>query len=228
MKADTYKPSAGSEEECIEKNMGLVHSLASRFTYSGTEYEDLVQIGSLGLLKAIRNFDESRGLAFSTYAVPVIMGEIKKFLRDEGSIKISREIRSNYIKIRAFTSRFSSENGREATLSEISEKTGLTSEEIVEAVDAGTVPASLDERVSDDSETTRGDTLCGDDFSKDFERIALREGIGRLETEERKLVSLRFFCSKTQQETAEILGISQVQVSRREKKVLEKLKGFMF
>ena len=183
----TYAP-GGSEEEKLLKNMGLVHSIASRFPYSGVEYEDLVQIGSLGLLKAIRNFDESKGFAFSTYAVPVITGEIKRFLRDDGSIKVSRAVRSDFIKIRACTEKLRNSLGRDPTVGELSENTGLTLEEVVEALDS-----------------------------------ASRE----LVPEDRKLITLRYFCAKTQQQTADILGMSQVQVSRREKKILERLKEYV-
>lgn len=222
----TYSESA-SEEELLLKNMGLVHSIASRFPYSGVEYEDLVQIGSLGLLKAVRNFDETKGFAFSTYAVPVITGEIKRFLRDDGAIKVSRVVRSNFIKIRACTEKLRNSWGRDPTVSELSEKTGLSLEEVVEALDSASRPASLDEAVSDDGGNTLGDTVRGSDFSADLERIALRQGIGQLCAEDRKLITLRYFCSKTQQQTAEILGMSQVQVSRREKKILEKLKEYV-
>ena len=216
-----------SEEELLLKNMGLFHSIAARFPYSGVEYEDLVQIGSLGLLKAIRNFDESKGFAFSTYAVPVITGEIKRFLRDDGAIKVSRAVRSNFVRIRACTEKLRNLLGRDPTVSELVEKTGLTLEEVVEALDSAARPASLDETLSDDGDHTLADTVAGGDFSADLEKIALRQGIGKLCAEDRKLITLRYFCSKTQQQTAEMLGMSQVQVSRREKKILEKLKEYV-
>lgn len=222
----TYAP-GGSEEEKLLKNMGLVHSIASRFPYSGVEYEDLVQIGSLGLLKAIRNFDESKGFAFSTYAVPVITGEIKRFLRDDGAIKVSRAVRSDFIKIRACTEKLRNSLGRDPTVGELSENTGLTLEDVVEALDSASRPASLDEALSVDGENTLADTVSGSDFSADLERIALRQGIGELVPEDRKLITLRYFCAKTQQQTADILGMSQVQVSRREKKILERLKEYV-
>ncbi len=225
-KTATY-PETGSEEELLLKNMGLVHSIASRFPYSGVEYEDLVQIGSIGLLKAIRNFDASKGFAFSTYAVPVITGEIKRFLRDDGAIKVSRAVRSNFIKIRACTEKLRNERGRDPTVCELAEKTGLTLEEVVEALDSAARPASLDEALSSDGDNTLADTVSGGDFSSDLEKIALRQGIGKLCAEDRRLITLRYFCSKTQQQTAEILGMSQVQVSRREKKILEKLKEYV-
>ena len=202
-----------SEEELLLKNMGLVHSIAARFPYSGVEYEDLVH--------------ESKGFAFSTYAVPVITGEIKRFLRDDGAIKVSRAVRSNFVRIRACTEKLRNLLGRDPTVSELVEKTGLTLEEVVEALDSAARPASLDETLSDDGDHTLADTVAGGDFSADLEKIALRQGIGKLCAEDRKLITLRYFCSKTQQQTAEMLGMSQVQVSRREKKILEKLKEYV-
>ena len=159
--------------------------------------------------------------------MPVITGEIKRFLRDDGAIKVSRAVRSNFVRIRACTEKLRNLLGRDPTVSELVEKTGLTLEEVVEALDSAARPASLDETFSADGDHTLADTVAGGDFSADLEKIALRQGIGKLCAEDRKLITLRYFCSKTQQQTAEMLGMSQVQVSRREKKILEKLKEYV-
>lgn len=165
-----------SEEELLLKNMGLVHSIAARFPYSGVEYEDLVQIGSLGLLKAIRNFDESKGFAFSTYAVPVITGEIKRFLRDDGAIKVSRAVRSNFVRIRACTEKLRNLLAETLRLSELVEKTGLTLEEVVEALDSAARPASLDETLSDDGDHTLADTVAGGRFFRRSRKDSIAAG----------------------------------------------------
>ena len=213
-----------AEQTLIEKNTGLVHSVAHRFAYCGTEYEDLVQIGMIGLIKAIRNFDCEKGVMFSTYAVPVIIGEIRKFLRDDGAVKVSRSIRENYIRLQKAGQLFEYEHGREATVAELAKATELSEEDIALAFEAGARPLSLDEQYGEDKSQTLADTVKSPE-KNDIELFALREGIQSLEKEERQIIVLRYFSSKTQQEVANIMHMTQVQVSRKEKKILEKLKN---
>ena len=222
------KQGENTEDKLIELNTGLVMTVAKRFTYSGVEFEDLIQIGTLGLLKAIRNFETERGLQFSTYAVPVIMGEIKKYLRDNGPIKVSRGILEQYCAIRRETEKFKAEHLRSPTVSELQELTGISAEEIIFASDAGCHPISIDEPISEGNSRTVADTVADpDDGSGRLDTFALRQCIDLLPTEDRRLISLRYYMNKTQQETADILGMTQVQVSRREKKIMLILKEKM-
>lgn len=217
-----------NETLLIGQNMGLVKTVAKRFSFSGTEFEDLVQIGTIGLLKAIRNFDPSRGLALSTYAVPVIAGEIKKYLRDNGAVKVSRTLREQFLKLQRAKEKLSKKLERSPTVSELSEETGIPVEEIPLVSDAGSVPCSFDDPIGSDGKTTVADTVKAKD-GNDLENFALKEIINTLPPQERKIITLRYFLEKTQQETAAILGTSQVQISRKEKKILaeirEKLSG---
>jgi RNA polymerase sporulation-specific sigma factor len=212
------------ENKLIEQNMGLVHSIAKKFLYSSVDFEDLCQIGSIGLLKAIRNFDISKGVMFSTYAVPVIIGEIRKFLRDDGIVKVSRGIREQYIKIQRESEHLTQLLSREPTLKELSSSTGMAIEDIILVLEAGPRPVSLDESISEDGELTIGDTVSQPDPISNVELIALKEGILSLDRSDRQLITLRYFLGKTQQEAAEILKMTQVQVSRREKKIMENLR----
>ena len=214
----------GVEERLIEQNIGLVHSIAKRFVYSGIDYEDLVQIGSLGLLKAIRNFDVDRGVMLSTYAVPMIIGEIRKYLRDDGAVKVSRTIREQYIRLRRMSQQIQLQTEQDPTVSELAQACGLSEEEVVLALDAGASPVSLDETVNEDGDVARSELVCAPEHLSSVERIALKDVINALPPKDRALITLRYFCEKTQQQTALQLGMTQVQVSRREKKILEKLR----
>ncbi len=214
----------GVEERLIEQNIGLVHSIAKRFVYSGIDYEDLVQIGSLGLLKAIRNFDVDRGVMLSTYAVPMIIGEIRKYLRDDGAVKVSRTIREQYIRLRRMSQQIQLQTERDPTVSELAQACGLSEEEVVLALDAGASPVSLDETVNEDGDVARSELVCAPEHLSSVERIALKDVINALPPKDRALITLRYFCEKAQQQTALQLGMPQVQVSRREKKILEKLR----
>lgn len=213
------------ENKLVEQNMGLVYSLAKKFLYSSVDFEDLCQIGSIGLLKAIRHFDISKGVMFSTYAVPVIIGEIRKFLRDDGIIKVSRGIREQYIKIQRENERLTQALLREPTLTELSSATGISIEDLVFVLEAGPRPVSLDESISEDGELTIGDTVSQADPISNVDLIALKEGILSLERVDRQLITLRYFLGKTQQEVADIMKMTQVQISRREKRIMESLKG---
>ena len=179
----------------------------------------------MGLLRAIRNFDSQRGVCFSTYAVPVILGEIRRFLRDDNAVKVSRTIKENYLRIRRAENEFSNRTGASPTLSELCAETGLTREEILQAMEGAAKPVSLETPVGDDGNISLGDTVPEKEGIDQFDLFALKEGICRLDAKERQIITLRYFYSRTQQQTADALGMTQVQVSRKEKKILQSLRS---
>lgn len=220
-----------AREVLIEKNLGLVHHIVKRFLGRGYEAEDLFQIGSIGLMKAIDKFDLSFDVKFSTYAVPMISGEIKRFLRDDGMVKVSRSLKENGWKAKQAAERISHAKGREATLEEIAEETGLNREDIVMALEANVEVESIYKSVyqSDGNEIYLVDRIPEkkDDNEKLLNHMLLEQLIGELGEEERTLIMLRYFQDKTQVEVAKRLGISQVQVSRMEKKILIRMRESM-
>lgn len=216
---------AEREARMMDLHARLVASLAGRFLASGQEFEDLYQVGMMGLLRAVRNFDEERGVCFSTYAVPVILGEIRRFLRDDGAIKVSRTVKENYLRIRRAQTEWTNRMGESPTLSELCNETGLEREEILQALEGAAKPVSLESPVGDDGSLSLGDTVPQQDSIDQIDLLALKEGISRLPPLERKIVTLRYFYSRTQQQTAESLGLTQVQVSRKEKKILQLLRN---
>lgn len=220
-----------AREVLIEKNLGLVHHIVKRFLGRGYEAEDLFQIGSIGLMKAIDKFDLSFDVKFSTYAVPMISGEIKRFLRDDGMVKVSRSLKENGWKAKQAAERISYTKGREATLEEIAEETGLSREDIVMALEANVEVESIYKSVyqSDGNEIYLVDRIPEkkDDNEKLLNHMLLEQLIGELGEEERTLIMLRYFQDKTQVEVAKRLGISQVQVSRMEKKILIRMRESM-
>ncbi len=207
----------------ITEHFALVHSIASRFKDRGIEYEELFSAGCVGLVKAGNNFDESRGLKFSTYAVPVIMGEIKQLFRDGGAVKVSRSLKELSLKLCRLRDEMI-KNGEEPHLSVLADKMGVTVEEAGLALGASLPPVSLS--AYDDDDELEGSIdipvpppqLCAS------EKIALRQLVSRLEGRDRQLIHLRYAEELTQSKTAELLGMTQVQVSRREKKILSLLK----
>lgn len=211
-------------EILIKENSGLIWSIARRFFGRGVEAEDLYQLGCLGFLKAIEGYDESFGTRFSTYAVPKIAGEIRRFLRDDGAVKVSRSIKERANIIRQARERLNQQFGREPLLSEVSEATGISPEDIAVAEIATEAPDSLQRENSDDGFTL--ESALGVDGMEDavVESIALREAISMLPEKEQMLIYLRFYKGLTQDKTARILGVSQVQVSRMEKKAIEFLR----
>ena len=215
---------AKAEEVLLRENMGLVKSVAARFLGRGAEFEDLCQLGSIGMLKAIRNFDTSYGTAFSTYAVPLIIGEIKRFLRDDGMIKVSRELRQKGAYLLRRKEEFTSEHGREPTVTELADFCGCSVEETVEGLDAGNAVLSFSEPVG---ERALEDLIGTDNIDELCERESLRQAILNLPSEEKQLVLLRFYRGYSQQKAGEVLGMTQVKVSRTEKKVLEKLRRML-
>ena len=217
-----------ARDKLVKNNMGLVWSIVRRFGNRGHELEDLFQVGSIGLMKAIDKFDTAFDVKFSTYAVPMITGEIKRFLRDDGMIKVSRSLKENAAKIAAAQNRLQKELGREVALSELSEATGLPVEEIVMALEANVEVESIYKSVyqSDGNEVCLMDRLPEkkDANERLLNHLLLSQLMEQLEDMERELIVLRYFRDKTQVEVAGLLGISQVQVSRLEKKILLRLR----
>ncbi len=205
-------------DKAVSENLGLVHSCAKRFRGKGIEYDDLFQAGCIGLIKAVDNFDESRGLKLSTYAVPVILGEIRGLFRDGGAVKISRSLKELSLKATREAARFTKENGREPQLSELAQALEVEPEQAAEALNASRLPMSL--TAEDESGSGQLDIPVDSPDEKLTEIISLHSEIKQLEPRDRNLIILRFFKNKTQSETAKILGMTQVQVSRREKKLL--------
>lgn len=212
----------------IEENLGLVHHIVKRFLNRGYDAEELFQIGCIGLMKAIDHFDTDYDVKFSTYAVPLIMGEIKRFLRDNGIIKVSRTLRENAWKIKNAQRDLGGPSGREVTIDEIAAATGLTVEEIVMAQEADVEVESLSKVVyqGDGSQISLGDRIADEKNEHEvmLNHLFLEQLLEALSEDERYLIKLRYFDNITQTETAKHLGISQVQVSRLEKKILEKMK----
>ena len=217
---------AGDKEACeraVTENSGLIWSIVRRYYGRGVEADDLYQLGCLGFLKAVQGFDFSYGTCFSTYAVPKIAGEIRRFLRDDGMLKIGRSLREQAQLLYSSRERLRQRLGREPAISELAEDTGLTPEEIARADLAADAPESLQQ------ETAEGLTLegtLGTEAPEEalVERIALREAIDQLPEKERMTILLRYFKSLTQEQTARVLGVSQVQISRLERRSLKRLR----
>lgn len=218
----------GARDKVVKENLGLVWSVVRRFNGRGYDSEDLFQIGCIGLMKAIDKFDVSLELKFSTYAVPLILGEIKRFLRDDGIIKISRSIKENGWKIKRAAEKIAWKQGRDATLEELEKETALSSEEIILAMEANVEVDSINKTVyqNDGNEITLADKLAQtkDDKEELLNQLLLKQLLDNLEEKERKLIIMRYFQERTQMEVAKELGISQVQVSRLEKKILIRMR----
>lgn len=215
-----------AEARLMDLNIGLVNSIAYRFRGRGTDYEDLVQIGSIGLLKAIRSFDITRGFAFSTYAVPLIIGEIRRFLRDDGAIKVSRIQKRMSAMIMHERERYIAENGVEPRIEELSAALGITAEEAAVALDSTSPIRSLSETIGDDNFSLEDVIPATDDtLNQMIESVALSETISMLPPLWRKIITLRYFRDYSQQQTAEALGLTQVKISREEKKIFSELRS---
>ena len=215
----------------LKNNIGLIKSIVKRFLNRGYEYEDLFQLGSIGLLKAIKNFDPGYNVRFSTYAVPMIAGEIKRFLRDDGIVKVSRSLKELNGKIRQAKDRLTKENGKEPTLNEISEELGVQSEAVVMAIDATAAPEYLYVTIHQDDGSPIfliDKVVAEEDKSGEMlDRLTLKEMIRKLKPRERQIIMMRYFQDRTQTQIAQKLGIYQVQVSRIEKRVLDKMRQSM-
>ncbi|GGF08865.1 RNA polymerase sigma factor [Halobacillus andaensis] len=229
---DLIKRSQAGDQEArhflVEKNTRLVWSVVQRYLRRGYDPDDLYQIGCIGLLKSVDKFDLSFDVKFSTYAVPMIIGEIQRFIRDDGSVKVSRSLKETYHKIRVKKEELLKEHGRSPTINELAEALELTTEEVIQAEDAGRSPQSIYETVyeSEGDPITLVDQIAEED-SRWFEHLTLHEVMNTLDKRERLIIYLRYFKDQTQSEVAERIGISQVQVSRLEKKILEQMKESM-
>lgn len=219
-----------ARDTLFEENTGLIYSVAKRFLGRGVEMEDLFQIGSIGLLKAVDKFDTGYQVKFSTYAVPMIAGEIKRFLRDDGILKVSRSLKENYYRIYQKRDKLEKILGREPTVTELSEAMGIPPEEMTVIMEAGAEVESLYRPVyqGEGTEISLIDKLPEKENHQDrlLNRIFLEEILGKLEPRERQLIYMRYFQDMTQTEIAGHLGVSQVQVSRMEKRILKRLKAF--
>lgn len=222
----SQKGDTTARDQLVESNVRLVWSVVQRFLNRGYEAEDLFQIGCIGLLKSIDKFDLSYDVKFSTYAVPMIIGEIQRFLRDDGTVKVSRSLKETANRIRRTKDELSKTLGRQPKISEVAERLDLTPEDVVFAQDAMRTPSSIHETVyeNDGDPITLMDQISDDEQEKWFDKIALKEAITSLSDRERLIVYLRYFRDQTQSEVAERLGISQVQVSRLEKKILDRIR----
>lgn len=221
---------AESRAEVYEANVGLVYMVLERFKNSSYEYEDLFQVGSIGLIKAIDKFDFTYNVRFSTYAVPMIIGEIKKFLRDDGIVKVQRGLKETYSKVRWAQDKLRGNLGREPGIAEIASLLELDKEEIVLAMEACQSPAYMQDVMPGEEKVQLSliDKLANEDGNVlMLEQMALREALAKLEEREREVLLRRFFKDETQMIIAEDLGVSQVQISRIEKAALAKLKNFL-
>ena len=214
-------------DRVTRENSGLVWSIVRRFIGRGVDADDLYQLGCMGLIKAVRGFDESFGNQFSTYAVPKIAGEIRRFLRDDGTVKVSRGLKENNFKIRSAQEQLLHRLGRDPTLSELSAETGLTPEEIAQAEFANGTAESLNRETNEDGQTL--EEVLGDHGIEEqiVEHVSLCQAMDCLPERDRMILKLRFFRGLTQDKTAKIMKISQVQVSRIERAALKKLREYI-
>lgn len=221
---------AGDREACealVSENAGLIWSIARRFTGRGTELDDLYQLGCLGFLKAVEGFDLQFGTQFSTYAVPKISGEIRRFLRDDGAVKVSRTIKEQAASIKIARNHLTLALGREPSIQEISRQTGFSAEEIALAETATAATESIQRETGEEGFSLENILTDTESEEKMVERIALNQAIGELEEREGMVIKLRYFHGLTQQRVAAVLQVSQVQVSRIEKKALSHLRELL-
>lgn len=219
-----------AKEKLIVENSSLIRCIVKRFLGRGVEYDDLFQLGALGFLKAVYNFDESFDVRFSTYAVPMIIGEIKRFLRDDGSVKVSRIIKSLSLKINKYVEEVKLCGKTPPNVQELAEKFSVSEEDVALALGCSVKPLSLYDSVNEegDKKVELIDKIASDEKEDDLiEKITLRKLISELDERERKIIVLRYYGDRTQSEIAKELGVSQVQVSRLETKIVEKLKSKM-
>ncbi|MGE5575621.1 MAG: SigF/SigG family RNA polymerase sporulation sigma factor [Syntrophothermus sp.] len=220
----------GAREELVNCNLRLVASIVQRFANRGYELEDLFQIGCVGLVKAVDKFDISFGVKFSTYAVPLILGEIQVFLRDDHPIKIGRSTKETARQIHRAQEELANQLGREPSLNEVAARTGIPPEELVTVLDAVQTPVSLQEVISEDEQPIflEDQVAAGTDASaQTIENLALEQALAQLDERDRQILRLRFFKGKTQSQVAELIGLSQVQVCRLEKKALLSLRALL-
>lgn len=217
---------AFAKEKLIEENSPLIKSVIKRYKDKGVDYEDLFQLGSLGFLKAINNFDESFNVKFSTYAVPMIAGEVKRFLRDNGIIKVSRSTKTLNFEITKFINEYNSKHERSPNIDEIASKFNITSADVVYAMESSRQPLSLNSLVGEDGESNQMliEKIESYNMDQSMDMFLIYNVIKTLSKRDKKIIMLRFFRDKTQKEIAEELGVSQVQVSRLENKIINQIK----
>ncbi len=215
-----------AKETLVQENSPLIKSVIRWFKDKGVEYEDLYQLGCMGFLKAINRFDVAYNVKFSTYVVPMVVGEIKRFMRDDGAVKVSRAIKGLNIKINKFSDEFFAKHNRKATLVEIAEHFRISEQEVVLAMDSAKMPVSLYTPFDDGEEDglTIIDRFDGEQNEDFVEKFALKDMIDNLDERDKKIILMRYFYDKTQSEIAKRLGVSQVQISRLENKILENLR----
>ena len=211
-----------NRDERIQENTGLVHTCARRFKGRGIDYDDLFQAGCLGLIKAAERFDESRGLCFSTYAVPVILGEIRRLFREDGTVKMSRSLREMAMKANRAATEFFKKEGRQPTVQEVADALGVEPEQAAQAITASQMPISL--TVEDEEGESQLDIAVAPEEELLTEKLSLRKALKELQEKDKKIIYLRYVKSSTQAETARELGMTQVQISRREKVILRTLR----
>ena len=225
--AQSQAGDAEATESLVRENTGLIWAIARRYTGRGTELEDLYQLGCLGFLKAVEGFDVNFGTQFSTYAVPKISGEIRRFLRDDGAVKVSRGIKEQAAAIKAVRNALSNALGREPTVNEISRQTGFSPEEIALAETATAATESIQRQCGEEGFSLEDALTDTESEEKMVEKIALRQAISNLPERERRVIQLRYFHGLTQDRVAKVLEVSQVQVSRIEKKAIALLRELM-
>lgn len=233
-KEDTYDlidlAKAGDEwarEELIKQNTGLVKNIALKFMGSGYELDDLLQIGYIGLLKAVSRFDSSFGVMFSTYAVPMILGEIRRYLRDDGRIKVGRQVKQDIKNMKHVQELFYNENGRYPKISELADLMEMEPEQVINLMEASDALTNLESLDDPERQERQGREPYTDTEERNVDIIHLKSMIGKLSNKERQIIVLRYFKDMTQQQVANMMGISQVQVSRIEKRVLTALRQEM-
>lgn len=208
----------------LQHNLPLIKSIVKRYQNKQIEYDDLIQLGTLGFVKALNHFNPEFGVRFSTYAVPMIAGEIKRFIRDNGAIKVSRSIKAQNQQINKFIDSYRQENQKEPTISEIASKLNISEQDVVFIMDSSKYPVSIYAEIDEDG-LTLADKLCSKENTDDYiEKMVLRDIINNLDERDKKIILLRYYRDKTQSEIAKELGVSQVQISRLEAKLLEKMK----
>ncbi len=216
-----------AKEELINNNSPLIKSIIKFYKNKGVEYEDLYQLGSLGFVKAILNFKPEFGVKFSTYAVPMVAGEVKRFLRDDGAVKVSRALKTQYIQINKYINKYKNEFGESPSIQAISKEFGIEESEVMFALDSSRAVLSLNEQIDDTSGKSRTlvETIEDDESQeKMIDKIVLKSIIKNLSDRDKQIIYLRYYLDKTQSEVAKKLNVSQVQVSRLELKILEKIK----
>ena len=212
-------------DSVMRENAPLVRKLARSFVGRGCEFEDLCQIGAIGMLKAVRSFDATLGYAFSTYAVPLIVGEIRRFLRDDGTVKVSRRLKQTAAAVLRARERYIAERGAEPHVEELAALCSLSVEDVSDALCAASPVRSLAEPIGGDEELLLENVIAGEDeIAAETERLALGEALGTLEPMHRRIVTLRYYRNMSQKETAAALGLTQVKISREEKKIFAKLR----